>query len=123
MIINLILNKIMFNLPKNTEMKQQLPKSKIFEKLDLTSKEKAIDDNSISTLYIVNNISKKKISQLLAGDEIKSIWFILANFNKEEDIENAITLIFKSICKIIFILKYINKFSLSCFYEKIIISD
>ena len=115
----------MFGLPKNTEYKKQLSKSKIFENLDLTSKQKNIIDNSISTLYIVNSISKDTISQLSQGETIKSIWFILANLKKDENIEEVSTLIFKSIPhSIILILQYENKYRLCCYYNnKIIISE
>ena len=115
----------MFGLPKNTEYKKQLSKSKIFENLDLTSKQTNIIDNNISTLYIVNSISKDTISQLSQGETIKSIWLILANLKKDENIEEVSTLILKSIPhSIILILQYENKYRLGCYYnDRVIISD
>ena len=114
----------MFNLSKNTEMNKQLPKSRLFERLDLTSKQKSIIDKSISSLYIVNNISEKTISQIQSSDEVESLYFILANLKDDGDIKEVSEIIFKSIPqKIILILKYDNKYRLACFYEKIIISD
>lgn len=114
----------MFNLPKNTEMNKQLPKSRLFERLDLTSKQKSIIDKSISSLYIVNNISEKTISQIQTSAEVESLYFILANLKDDGDIKDVSEIIFKFIPqKIILILKYDNKYRLACFYEKIIISD
>lgn len=114
----------MFGLPPSTELNKMLPKTQIFEVTDISNKEKRIIDDNISTLYFTNCISNKTLPQINSGDDVQTIWFIIINLKKVDNIENTITILFKSIPqKIILILHFDNKYKLACFYEKLFISD
>lgn len=114
----------MFNLPKSTELYQLLPKTRIFKNIELTSKDRTIIDNSISNIYLVNNISNKTISHIEIGNEIKSIWFLLVNLKRYDNINSVCDILYKSILqKIILILKSEDNLSISCYYDKLIISE
>ena len=114
----------MFNLPKSTELYQLLPKTRIFKNIELTSKDRTIIDNSISNIYLVNNISNKTISHIEIGNEIKSIWFLLVNLKRYDNINSVCDILYNYIPqKIILVLKSEGNLSISCYYDKLIISE
>ena len=86
----------MFNLPKDTEINQRIQKIKIFEANALKPSEKKLFDNTISTLYVVNQISKNTIPSLSDGENIHAINVVLIEL-KNECNNSLIDIVFKSI--------------------------
>ena len=97
----------MFNLPKDTEINQRIHKTKIFEVSVLKPSEKKLFDNTISSLSVVNQISKSTIPSLNDGEKIHAISIVLIEL-KDNYNNNLIDIVFKSINQIMILVLHIN---------------
>ena len=97
----------MFNLPKDTEISQKIYKTKIFESNALKSSEKKLFDNAISSLSVVNQISKSTIPSLNDGEKRHAINIVLIELKNDYN-NNLIDIVFKSINQTMILILYIN---------------
>lgn len=109
----------MLGLPKNTELKKQLPKSSIYKKfaMDTVAREKF--DNDISRIFIVNEISSQTTT-LAKGENIDCFYVLLISLKHRDFNEKNIALISKLINQnMLFILEYEQEAKLAVYHTKL----
>lgn len=104
----------MYGLPKNTEVLKQIPKTRIYSKYVLSSKEQRLIDDNISRLDIVNEISIRTTS-IAPGKNLSSFFIIKVQQRKTECTNDSLVLLDKLIGqKCIYALSYLGKAKFAC---------
>ena len=112
----------MFNLPKGTEINQRIQKTKIFEANELKPSEKKLFDNTISSLIVVNQISKNTIPSLSDGEKIHAINIVVIELKNEYN-NSLIDIVFKSINQTMILILHINNnYIVAVKYDEIILT-
>lgn len=109
----------MLGLPKNTELKKQVPKSAIYKKftMDTASREKF--DTDISKIFIVNEISSKTTT-LAKSENIDCFYVLLISLKHKDFNEKNIALISKLINQnMLFILEYEQETKLAVYHTNL----
>lgn len=110
----------MLGLPKNTEIKKQLPKKAIYAKFQMNTATKDRIDADISRINIVNEISPAKIN-ISAGETIPLFFVVQVLLKKKDYDKKAIITISKLIPqKMLFILECGQQAKLAVFHTKLI---
>ena len=110
----------MLGLPKQTEVKKQLPKSAIYTKFQMNNAQKERIDSDISKLVIVNEILPSTIN-IAAGEKIKAFFVVNVLLKNKKYDERNIAMISKLIPQnILFILEFENEIQLAIYHTKLI---
>lgn len=110
----------MLGLPKQTEVKKQLPKSAIYTKFQMNNAQKERIDSDISKLVIVNEILPSTIN-IAAGENIKAFFVVNVLLKNKKYDERNIAMISKLIPQnILFILEFENEIQLAIYHTKLI---
>lgn len=110
----------MLGLPKQTEVKKQLPKSAIYTKFQMNNSQKERIDSNISKLVIVNEILPSTIN-IAAGESIKAFFVVNVLLKNKKYDERNIAMISKLIPQnILFILEFENEIQLAIYHTKLI---
>ena len=113
----------MLELPKNTEIAQQLPKKIIFSKFGVKSSQRDRFDADISKITLVNVISQATVPALQQGETMTTIYVLDVVLKKPDYDSKNITLLSNLIPqKILFILRYEGKVQLAIYHTKLICS-
>lgn len=109
----------MLGLPKNTELRKQLPKKAIYTKFQMNAAAKAKFDADISRITIVNEIAPNKVN-IHSGEDVKSFFVLLVSLKKKEYDEKTIATLSKLIPQnILFVLEYENESRLAIYHTKV----
>ena len=110
----------MLGLPKQTEVKKQLPKSAIYTKFQMNNAQKERIDSDISKLVIVNEILPSTIN-IAAGENIKAFFVVNVLLKNKKYDERNIAMISKLIPQnILFVLEFENEIQLAIYHTKLI---
>ena len=110
----------MLNLPIQTEINKQLPKTAIFQKLMLNTAQKESFDKDISRIYIANEISERTVN-ITKGEKIDSVFVLHIHLKTIDFNEKNITMLSKMIDRnIVYLLEYENQFRLGIYHTKLI---
>jgi len=113
----------MLNLPQNTEMKKQLPKSLVYTKFRMNNAAQQKFDADISKMFIVNELSERSVN-IAAGENVSSIYIINVQLKSKDYDEKNIILLSKLIPqKIVFILECVDVSRLAVFHTKLMQSE
>lgn len=113
----------MYDLPKSTEIKKQLPKKAIFDKFNLKSSERKIIDANIKQIDIVADISSDTVPALEEGKEIKGFYVLNVQMKQKEYDGNSLVLLTKLIPKkLIFALQFEEQTQFVIYHTKLISS-
>ena len=113
----------MLELPQNTEIHKQLPKTAVYAKFRMNTAERNKIDADISKITIVNEINPDKIN-IPAGDEVKSFFVMLVTLKRKDFDEHSIITLSKLIPQnMLFVLEYENQSCLAVYRNKLMKSD
>ena len=108
----------MIGLPIATEIQKQLPKTRIFDKMDIPSSMRKTFDDDVSRINIVNMLTLKTIPGLQEGEEIKSVYVLQVILKREKYDKKSILLLSKKIPQnIVLILQFKEKVQLAIFQD------
>lgn len=108
----------MLGLPIATEIQKQLPKTRIFDKMDMSSSVKNTFDDDVSRINIVNMLTLKTIPGLHEGGDIKSVYVLQVFLKKEKYDKKSILLLSKKIPQnIVLVLQFKEKSQLAVFQD------
>ncbi len=114
----------MYGLPISTEIKQPLPKKKIYAKFDLKPAQRKIFDADIDRIDIVAVVSPATIQALGEGSEVKGVYVLDVQMkHKGYDVKNILLLDRLIGQKMVFALKYENQVRFAVFHTKLFESD
>ncbi len=114
----------MYGLPISTEIKQPLPKKKIYAKFDLKPAQRKIFDADIDRIDIVAVVSPATIPALGEGAEVKGVYVLDVQMkHKGYDVKNILLLDRLIGQKMVFALKYENQVRFAVFHTKLFESD
>ena len=108
----------MLGLPTVTEIQKQLPKTRIFDKMDMSSSLKNTFDDDVSRINIVNMLTLKTIPGLHEGGVVKSVYVLQVLLKKEKYDRKSILLLSKKIPQnIVLVLQFKEKSQLAVFQD------
>lgn len=113
----------MLSLPKSTEYQQQLPKTQIYKKFELTAPQRDRFDADIARMDIVNVISPRFLPSIAEGNEVKAIFVVNVDLKRPDYDPKNISLIAKLIPqRIVFVLRSEDLCQLAIFHTKTFVS-
>ena len=113
----------MYGLPQSTEVSRQLPKTTIYKKFNVSSKDQALIDRDISRLDNVNEISGRTTA-INPGENIQSIFVVKVQLKRMDYDPASITKLMDMIGqKCIFGLSFLGEVSFACKYIKLFTSN
>ena len=113
----------MYGLPQSTEVSRQLPKTTIYKKFNVSSKDQALIDRDISRLDIVNEISGRTTA-INPGEKVQSFFVVKVQLKRMDYDPVSITKLMDMIGqKCIFALSFLGEVSFACNYIKLFSSN
>ena len=110
----------MLGLPKQTEVKKQLPKNAIYTKFQMNTAQKEKIDSDIAKFVIVNEVNPSTIN-IESGKEIKGFFVVHVTLKKKDYAESTIIQISKLIPQnILFVLEFEDNVQLATYHSKLI---
>ncbi len=111
----------MLELPKSTEIAQQLPKKAIFQKFELKPAQREHFDADIRKLTLVNAISQNKLPALQRGVHIETIYVVDVALKRPNYDPKNIQMLSKLIPqKMLFALHFEDEIQLAIYHTKLI---
>lgn len=113
----------MLGLPKNTELKRQLPKKVIYAKFQMNTAAKDKIDRDIARIFIVNEVSPSRIN-IAAGETVKSFYVLLVTLKKRDFDEKNIITVSKLIPQnMLIILEYDGQARIAVYHSKLMLTE
>ena len=114
----------MYGLPQTTEIKKQLPKTRIFAKFNMPTSQREHFDADISRIDIEVGVSKATVPALAEGEEVKEFYVLGIHLKRKEyDPKNILMLTKFLPHKMVFALHYEDEIQFAIYHTKLITSD
>ena len=113
----------MYGLPQTTEIKKQLPKTRIFAKFNMPASQREHFDADISRIDIEVGVSKATVPALAEGEEVKEFYVLGIHLKRKEyDPKNILMLTKLLPHKMVFSLHYEEEIQFAIHHTKLITS-
>ena len=114
----------MYGLPQTTEIKKQLPKTRIYAKFNMPTSQREHFDADISRIDIEIGVSKATVPALAEGEEVKEFYVLGIHLKRKEyDPKNILMLTKLLPHKMVFSLHYGEEIQFAIHHTKLITSD
>ena len=113
----------MYGLPQSTEIKKQLPKTRIYAKFNMPTSQREHFDADIARIDIEVGVSKATVPALAEGEEIKEFYVLGIQLKRKEyDPKNILMLTKLLPHKMVFALHYEEEIQFAIYHTKLISS-
>lgn len=113
----------MLGLPLSTEINKPLPKTAVFAKFALNTKQREHFDADISRMALVNVVSLHTVPALAEGNEVKSFYVLSVQLKRKDYDAKNITMLARLIPQhLLFVLQCDDEMQLAVFQERLFVS-